>query len=178
MSVYGGFAIAIIALIWLYLNWLVLLVGAQLAFYHQNPAYLRIGRREPQLSGSMRERLALNVMLLVGQAFRDPDASVTVTDLSHRLRIPSITLEPIVAGLEQHGLLTSTEKEALLPGRDTTQIALGDILAVAREFGETGSISEPRWSTAIEEIGSRLDASVATTVANKTLSELLDEVSD
>ncbi len=45
MSVYGGFAIAITALIWLYLNWLVLLVGAQLAYYHQNPAYLRIGTK-------------------------------------------------------------------------------------------------------------------------------------
>ena len=50
---------------------LILLVGAQLAFYFQNPAYLRIGRREPRLSNAMRERLALNTMLLVGVAFRD-----------------------------------------------------------------------------------------------------------
>jgi len=176
MSVYGGFAIAITALIWLYLNWLVLLVGAQLAFYHQNPAYLRIGRREPQLSSSMRERLALNIMLLVGLAFRNSEATVTITDLSRDLRVPSITLEPVVTGLEASGLLTSAETEALLPGRDTSQITLGNILAVARDFGETGSISEPRWSAAIEEIGSRLDASVATAVADKTLSGLLDEI--
>jgi len=175
MTVYGGFAIAIIALVWLYVNWLVLLVGAQLAFYHQNPAYLRIGRREPQLSSSMRERLALNVMLLVGTAFRDPQATMSVTGISDRLKIPSITLEPIVAGLEEHGLLTSTEREELLPGRDTSHISLGDILAVAREFGETGSISAPRWSPAIEELGARLDGAVAATVADKTLSELLDQ---
>ncbi|MGI9232526.1 MAG: YhjD/YihY/BrkB family envelope integrity protein [Woeseiaceae bacterium] len=175
MSVYGGFAIAITALIWLYLNWLVLLVGAQLAFYHQNPAYLRIGRREPQLSSSMRERLALNIMLLVGAAFRDSEAKVSITDLSRTLEIPSITLEPIVAGLEENGLLTSTETEQLLPGRDPTHIQLHDILAVARDFGETGSIGEPRWSPAIEDLGARLDASVASTVAEKTLSELLDQ---
>lgn len=175
MTVYGGFAIAIIALIWLYLNWLVLLVGAQLAFYHQNPAYLRIGRREPQLSSSMRERLALNVMLLVGLAFRDPASTITVTEISDRLRVPSITLEPIIAGLEEHGLLTSTETEELVPGRDTTHILLVDILAVARDFGETGSISRPQWSTAIEEIGTHLDASVASTVADQTLSHLLDQ---
>ena len=64
--VYATFAIAIITLIWLYLNWLILLIGAQLAFYYQNPAYLRLGRREPRLSCSMRERLALNIMFLVG----------------------------------------------------------------------------------------------------------------
>mgnify|MGYP001816335865 FL=1 len=178
MTVYGGFAIAIIALIWLYLNWLVLLVGAQLAFYHQNPAYLRIGRREPQLSSSMRERLALNVMLLVGLAFRNPEATITVTEISDRLRIPSITLEPIIAGLEEHGLLTSTETEELVPGRDTTRIRLADILAVARDFGETGSISRPRWSTTIEDIGARLDASVSSTVADRSLSDLLDQAAD
>ncbi len=175
MTVYGGFAIAISALIWLYLNWLVLLVGAQLAFYHQNPAYLRIGRREPQLSSSMRERLALNVMLLVGLAFRDPESTVTVTEISDGLRVPSITLEPIISGLEEHGLLTSTETEELVPGRDTTHILLVDILAVARDFGETGSISRPQWSAAIEEIGTHLDASVASTVADQTLSDLLDQ---
>jgi membrane protein len=175
MSVYGGFAIAIIALIWLYLNWLVLLVGAQLAFYHQNPAYLRIGRREPRLSSGTRERLALNIMLLVGQAFRDSRTTVTIADISDRLRIPSITLDPIIAGLEENGLLTSTEAEALVPGRDIALIALGDILAVVREFGETGSITEPRWSPAVENIGTELDKAVASTVDHTTLAELLDQ---
>lgn len=175
MTVYGGFAIAIIALIWLYLNWLVLLVGAQLAFYHQNPGYLRIGRREPRLSNVTKERLALNIMLLVGQAFRDSDLRLTIADISDRLRIQSITLEPIVAALEKSGLLTSTEKEALLPGRDTARISLGEVLAVAREFGETGSIGQPRWSSAVETLGDRLDAAVASTVANTTLAELLEQ---
>ena len=41
--IYSGFAVAILTLIWLYLNWLVLLFGAQLAYYIQNPAFLRIG---------------------------------------------------------------------------------------------------------------------------------------
>jgi len=175
MSVYGGFAIAITALIWLYLNWLVLLVGAQLAFYHQNPAYLRIGRREPRLSSSTKERLALNIMLLVGQAFRDSRANVTIADLSDGLQIPSITLEPIVAGLEKNGLLTTTESEILVPGRDIARIALGDILAVVREYGETGSISEPVWSPAIDNIGNKLDMAVASTVENSTLAALLDQ---
>ncbi len=175
MTVYGGFAIAIIALIWLYLNWLVLLVGAQLAYYHQNPAYLRIGRREPKLSSSMRERLALNIMLLVGQAFRDSEAHVTIADISEQLHIPSITLEPIVAGLESNGLLTSSEKEDLLPGRDMAGIALTDILAVVREHGETGSIGTPRWSPVVEGIGGSLDAAVASTIKGTSLAELLDQ---
>ena len=45
-AIYSGFAIVIVAMLWLYLSWLVLLYGAQLAFYHQNPGYLKIGRRD------------------------------------------------------------------------------------------------------------------------------------
>ena len=35
------------ALFWLYLCWLILLVGAQVAFYVQNRDYLRVGYRQP-----------------------------------------------------------------------------------------------------------------------------------
>ena len=108
-AIYASFAIAITTLIWLYLNWLILLIGSQLAFYFQNPAYMRIGRREPRLSNAMRERLALNIMLIVGSAFRDSNKSIDQRSLSEELRIPSITVMPIISGLEDAGLLTSTE---------------------------------------------------------------------
>ena len=173
-AIYGSFAIAITTLIWLYLNWLVLLVGAQLAYYHQNPEYLRLGRREPRLSNSIRERLALNVMLLIGRAFREPDEKISLPDLSERLGVPSITLGPVIVALEEHGLVTLTEKEELVPGRDMGCITLGEILAVVRNYGETGSVSQPRWSAAITDLGDRLDAAAAGTVKGETLSALLD----
>lgn len=174
MSVYGGFAIAITALLWLYLNWLVLLVGAQLAYYHQNPAYLRIGRREPRLSSAMRERLALNTMLLVGQAFRDPGAGITMADIASRLGIPSVALEPLVNGLERNGLLAATDNDELIPGRDMAGIELREVVAVVRDVGETGSIGEPQWSAAVRDIGKRLDSAVTETIAGTTLAEFLD----
>jgi membrane protein len=177
-AVYGGFAIAVTSLIWLYLNWMVLLVGSQLAYYHQNPAYLRLGRREPKLSNSTRERLALNIMLLVGKAFRNPESTTTIADLSTTLRIPSLTLAPILAGLEENGMLTSTEREEFVPGRDTSTIQLNDILAVVREYGETGSLRQPEWSGTIRDLGLRLDAAVASTVDGMTLADLLDEAPD
>ena len=176
-AIYASFAIAITALIWLYLNWLVLLIGSQLAFYHQNPAYLRIGRREPRLSNAMRERLALNIMFLIGAAFRGPSQRIKMADLSAALKIPSITLAPITAGLEQSGLLTLTENEDLQPGREMTRIPLNDILAVVRVEGETGSHRDPQWTTAIEILGAELDDALANAVGEKSLSDLLDEAS-
>jgi membrane protein len=171
--IYSGFAVAILTLIWLYLNWLVLLFGAQLAYYIQNPAFLRIGRREPRLSNAMSERLALNIMLFVGRAFRDPNKSITAAQISEQMRMPSITLSPVLAALEEGGLLAATDKEDLLPGKDMATIRLKDILAVVRDHGETGSYRNPKWSKEVESFGKDLDSAVIGTVGDRSLSDLL-----
>ena len=175
-AIYASFAIAITTLLWLYLNWLILLIGSQLAFYFQNPAYMRIGRREPRLSNAMRERLALNIMLIVGAAFRDANKSVNQRALSEELRIPSITVTPIITALANKGLLTTLENDDLLPGREMSRITLNDILEVVRIDGETGSYRDPRWAGAIDSIGETIDAAVESTLGDKSLSNLIDEI--
>ncbi len=174
-AIYASFAIAITALFWLYLNWLILLIGSQIAFYFQNPAYLRIGRREPRLSNEMRERVALNIMFLIGREFRNPVLGVSLRSLSRTLRIPSITLAPIAIGLEASGLITTNENENLLPGREMARISLGDILAVVRRNGETGSHRDPKWDDVIAELGSSIDAAIAKTLSEKSLADLIDK---
>ena len=175
-EIYAAFAIGITTLIWLYLNWMILLIGAQLAFYHQNPAFLRIGRQEPRLSNAMRERLALNIMMMVGQAFRNPDSTVTSRDISSALNVPSIALAPVSDALEVAGLLRATENEELVPGREMTRIRLNDILDVVRVEGETGSYKDPTWSPKVEMIGRQLDSAMGSVFDDKTLASLLDEL--
>jgi membrane protein len=176
-NMYANFADAIFALIWLYINWLVLLIGAQLAFYHQNPAFLRIGRQEPRLSNSMRERLALNIMMLVGIAFRSGDKKkVDARSIGSALNIPTIALTPIAAALEEEGLLALTESEDLIPAREMSRIKLQDILAVVRVEGETGSNRDPSWSHEVEALGKELDQAMIGVVDDKSLADLLDEI--
>lgn len=172
--IYSGFAVAITTLIWLYLSWLVLLLGAQLAFYHQRPAFLHIGRREPSLSNAMRECLALNVMYLVGQAFRNKDRSISLEGICTKLKVPSIALSPIAKRLENDGLLIVTENEELLPGREMTRIRIADILNVVRQHGDTGSYRDPLWTADIKAIGEQVDDAVSKVAGSQTLTDLLD----
>ena len=176
--IYSGFAIAVTALIWLYLNWLVLLVGAQLAFYHQRPAFLRIGQREPRLSNGMRERLALNIMYLVGRAFRDRDRSITLDAIAEKLKIPLIAMSQVTSRLVDGGFLLATERGELLPGGEMSRMPLRDVLKMVREFGDTGSYRAPQWAKGIEELGGRIDAAVDGMVKDRTLADLLDELDD
>lgn len=178
LQIYAGFAVAITTLIWLYLNWLILLIGAQLAFYHQRPAFLRLGRREPRLSNSTRERLALNIMYLVGKSFREAENTVTFAQISQQLSIPSIALNPVANGLETAGLLISTDKEELLPGKEMSRIFLREILDVVRLLEETGSEHAPNWTDGIDNIGGQLEAAVTGVIGERTLADILDELDE
>ncbi|MGB5578950.1 MAG: YihY/virulence factor BrkB family protein [Woeseia sp.] len=172
--VYRGFAVAVMALIWLYLNWLVLLIGAQIAFYFQKPAYLRLGRREPRLSNSVRERLALNIMYLVGKAFREPGNNIKLIDISSSLKIPTLALAPVIMQLERAGLLLTTENEMLIPGRDLALTSLHDIVSIVREGGETGSYRDPCWTPEVDQLAARLDAAIADTLADVSLAQFVE----
>ncbi len=173
--VYASFAIAILVLMWLYLNWLILLLGAQIAFYNQNPGFLRLGRRETRLANSMRERLALNIMYLVGAAFRAGSGCRTVRELAKELAIPGIVISQVVISLEEAGLITSTEQERLVPAREPARIGLQDILNAVREGGDTGSWRPPEWTPAIADLGERIDGALEAVVDERTLSDLLDK---
>ncbi len=176
--IYSGFAVAITTLIWLYLSWLILLVGAQLAFYYQQPAILRIVRRDPRLSNSMRERLDLNIMYLVGKAFRDPDERTSIREISQQIEMPSIALAPVTNALESAGLLITTENEELLPGREMSRIALNDILAIVRVQGETGSYKDPAWTADVDALGAEMDKALSSVAGDRSLADLLDGPED
>ncbi|HYM33959.1 MAG TPA: YihY/virulence factor BrkB family protein, partial [Steroidobacteraceae bacterium] len=120
--IYAGFAIVILALFWLYLSWLILLVGAQIAFYVQHPHCLRPATYSLQLTPSLSERLGFSTMHLLGREFsktgNEPRERYTLNALAERLFVPSALIEPIVARLLQANLLAIAEDESLMPGRD------------------------------------------------------------
>ena len=59
IAVYTGFAIVMTALLWIYVSWLILLIGAQLACYVQFPGYLRHRRKFVDAPDGEREKAGL-----------------------------------------------------------------------------------------------------------------------
>jgi membrane protein len=166
-AIYSSFAIAIVALIWLYLSWLVLLVGAQVAFYVQNPRRLRLGRNPLRVTIAELERLALGIMQQVGRGFRSgdrPDFSALAKTLDH----PARSLQDITTRLEAAGLLANTEEGAFVPGRDPDTITVVDILNAVR--GPDATVGD---TTVIGVIG-ELRAAEAERLAGRTLADLVE----
>jgi len=130
--IYAGFAIVIVALMWLYISWLILLLGAQLAFYVQNPQYLRPGRGVISLNASLRERVALSIMYLIVNDYRSAQHRWTVNSLAEHLQLPGAALAPIMNALENSKLLLVAEDDTWVPARDPHSIELNDVLKAVR----------------------------------------------
>jgi membrane protein len=173
--VYAGFAIIVVALLWTYFGWLILLIGAQLSFYVQNRAYLRMGLTELRLSGVQREELTLKVMFLIGRSYLDGKHRWGVDTLAHELGMPGIAISRIVHALEGAHLLTLTDDEQLLPARDPGKITLQEILDIARneKSGQVGwrHLQLP----AVDAISARMDVAWRDSCGEMSLRDLVEQ---
>jgi membrane protein len=147
VAVYTGFAIVLTTLIWVYLSWLILFIGAQLAFYVQFPQYLRHGQESIELSGRDREQVAMSIMYLIGRGYGTGKKYWTAQALAVELDIPSVVVAPIVDCLEEAGLIVATEGQQFVPGRDPERIALSEVFDAAR------ALHGGRLAIAIRDLG-------------------------
>src|SRR3984957_13725463 len=172
--VYAGFAIIIAALVWTYLNWIILLIGAQVSFYVQNPSYLRIGLHQPRLSCADTERLALGIMYLIAERYRTGGGRLTIARLADQLGYPGIAVARMCAALEASGFLATAADESLLPGRDIAQIPLVAILMTARP--PSSGLTPPASATPpqVAQFCDQLESAWQQRCAGMTLSELLE----
>jgi membrane protein len=180
VAIYAGFAIFLAALIWIYLSWVILLIGAQLSFYVQNPRYLRVGQTPVRLTSALRERLAFTVMLLIARKFVAGQAPWRQRALAEHLQIPGSALAIVVNSLEKAGLVTLNEEEDVLPARDLEGIALQDILNAVRDERQyaTWLLWRARTEPVADAIADTVETAVRERIAGMTLRELANRPAD
>jgi membrane protein len=174
VAIYAGFAIFLATLIWIYLSWLIVLIGAQLSFYVQNPRYLRVGQGHVRLTSALRERLAFTVMLLVARRFVAGEPPCKLRALAEDLEIPGSALAGVTRSLEQSGLLTLTEDEEVVPARDLEGIQLADVLNAVRDERQYESwlLWRARTEPAADEVANSVEAGMRERIAGMTLRDL------
>jgi len=176
-AIYSSFAIFLLFLVWLYLNWLILLLGASIAFYSQYPEYLVLEQGEPRLSNRMRERLGLMLMYMIGKSYCEGAAAWTFSGLVQRLGVPTYALQRVLGALAQGGLLAQTgdDPPAYLPSRDIGSITLKELLHAVRTAGEEQYLGPQALPAPaeIESIMAKINAAIEDQVHGLTLRDLV-----
>jgi membrane protein len=173
VAVYTGFAIVLTTLIWVYLSWLILLIGAQLAFYVQFPQYLRHGRETIELTDSDGEQAGLSIMYLIGRDYAAGKRYWNSGRLAAELDVPSIALVPVLGRLERAGLIVATEKELFVPGRDPDGILLADIVDAVRTLQIGRLTIEVHGAAIAAQVMREVEAAVRERLGTRSLKDLI-----
>ncbi len=128
-AVYSSFASLIIFLIWLYVGWLIVLIGAQVAYYHQHPAaYLTLVRWK-QNTHVFRERLVLSALIEMTRHYFEEKPPYQVSSLAVVLKVPFSALDELIEECISYGIVNRTSKPpGIVLGRPPEQLAVTDIL--------------------------------------------------
>lgn len=177
-AIYSSFAILILLLIWMYLSWLILLVGSQIAYFVQNPKFMTLHRVEFVLSNRLRERLALQIMYLVGYNHTHDREPWRLDQLIDYLDLPDEPVNRMVSVLVGAGLLMEIDDDdgtTYLPVHDIGTVRLVDVLAAVRNAGESRYLSVDQLTPvrAVDELMSETRHAIETKLGERTLKDLI-----
>jgi membrane protein len=172
-SIYATFAIVILALIWLYLCWLILLIGALVSFYIQNPEHLRLGYRPVSLGSRQREQIAIGLMRATAEAFRNGTQQPTPGDVAASAGLPTLVVLPVLYRLIAADLLRRTGKDRLFPQRDPASMRLVDVVNAVRDPQIIDIFTLGKWPSVVTDITHGMDNALNAELGERNVYDLL-----
>lgn len=138
---YGSLGAIPVFLMWVYISWIIVLVGCEFAFAAQNSSTYRREVEAPRVSVEFRERLALLLLADISRDFlrgREPRSAAV---LAGGLNVPVRLVHELVDQLEEQRLVRAVtdgdrRDPALVPACDPSQTTVGDVLDKLHRAGD------------------------------------------
>ncbi len=177
-AIYSGFAMVLIFMLWLYFNWIVMLIGVKIAYHHQFPATLRVKNDTEIFSERFQYKLAAAVMYSIGLHHYKGLERWTLNSLVRHFGLPVAPVLRVLEALEDGALIFLIKDDmTYIPARDIETILVRDVFsAVEKNLHETGAFSSlaggrPEVNTLLRKLDEGIKNSLETeTVKNLVLS--------
>ncbi len=106
-AIYSGLAVLMLFIIWLYLNWLILLIGASLVFYIQYPENV-LPQKTLMQDIASQEKLGLMILSLISKRFYNKEQGISADQLASSLSCPSQHISRMLDTLMRSQLINET----------------------------------------------------------------------
>jgi membrane protein len=175
-AIYASFAIMIFSMIWLYLNWLIVLIGASIACYHQHPELLVTRRREFRLSNRVKEKIALLVATFIGRNYYTNTPAWSLEALAGRIGVPQMSVESVLVAIQRAGYITETADDPplYLPAHSFETITAKDLLDTVRSAEEDPGMNADilPHEAEVEKLLMRVEEAVGASLHGSSLRDL------
>ncbi len=174
-AIYSTFAVLILSLIWLQVAWLIVLIGAQVAYVHQHPSSYAAARRRHGVR--FRDGIGLMALVEIARRHQAGMAAYTVDDVAALTGAPLANLEELVDDFVARGILArAVEPPGLILARPAEQLLVVDLLDAIRNPGGGDVRAQGRSAKAVLAILRRQDEILRDALQGMTLSSLASEI--
>jgi len=137
-KIYGALGILPIFILWIYVTWIVILVGVEISFAHQHRLALAAGAGGLDVErGATRELTGLGLLREIYEPFRADRQPPDLGVLSSALVVRSETAREILDDLEEAGLVRRDSGGLYIPGREAARVTLAQGVNAVRGPGAT-----------------------------------------
>jgi membrane protein len=180
---FGGMVALPLILVWLYTCWAVILLGAEVAFAHQNLTHYARELRGEAPAPAEREAIGIAIALEVARAFRQHEEPRTANRLAEDLDVPVRTVRELLEAFEACQLVVVTGREGreggYVPACSIDSIQVADVLGALR--GRRRPPQERRivsggatlTLSAADRVVSELEAAVVPLAERRSLADVL-----
>jgi membrane protein len=172
-AIYSSFAVLILFLLWLYAGWLIILIGAQVSFFHQNPSAYLTHWLWKQGTYAFRERLALILLAHIVRRYLRGERPYRPQELAADTNLPASVVEQQIDDLVEHGTLCRmSEPEGIGLVKPPELISIKEVLDGVQEKTLMGAAMTNESDHAVDELLRRRDQAVERALAGVTLKSL------
>ena len=177
-AIYGSFAALPLFLVWLQMSWLIVLLGAEISFAHQNVGTYEFEQDCLGVSHSFKRMIALMITSLCVKHFLNAEKPLTAKDISGELEAPIRLVRSVLAELTDAKILSEVftdlrDDVAYQPACDIHHLTVAGVIDRLDQQGiATVPIAESGPTNKIRETVQRLREMIEQSPANLRLQDL------
>ena len=178
-AIYSSLAIVILFMIWQYISWLIVLLGAQISYCAQKIDYSGINLKSNQVSSKLKERISLSVMYLVGKNFFEGSKNLSLDQIVDITNMPYEFVHSSIRELSINNLIIESAESptTYIPAKDLELISLEEIINVSRTNQQSENFIN-KTETNLKEVDrvlNDIDTSIYESLEKMSLKDLVNK---
>jgi len=178
-AIYSSLAIVILFMIWQYISWLIVLLGAQISYCAQKIDYSGINLKSNQVSSKLKERISLSVMYLVGKNFFEGSKNLSLDQIVDITNMPYEFVHSSIRELSMNNLIIESAESptTYIPAKDLELISLEEIINVSRTNQQSENFIN-KTETNLKEVDrvlNDIDTSIYESLEKMSLKDLVNK---